>query len=103
MNVSHLAKAFHIGRVYLGIVLPSGRVVTNKTCTPPDAPDDTDSDSPWHHAGARYSHTAETGATYFLSPLPPPDETVTLTISYPRIGIDPATIPLDTTILIARA
>ncbi|NLU82154.1 hypothetical protein HCA44_05095 [Rhodococcus sp. HNM0569] len=24
MNVSHLAKAAHIGRVYLGIVLPSG-------------------------------------------------------------------------------
>ncbi|MFE5701645.1 hypothetical protein [Rhodococcus koreensis] len=35
VNVSHRIKAKHIGRIYLGVVLPNGKIVTNKTCTPP--------------------------------------------------------------------
>jgi hypothetical protein len=98
VNVSHRIKAKHIGRVYLGVVLPSGKIVTNKTCTPPQAPEDDDPTTPWLYGGRGYSSQSETRATYFISPRPDPSGIVTFTISYPLLGIDTASsIAVDST------
>ncbi|ORC17763.1 hypothetical protein [Rhodococcus qingshengii] len=75
---------------YLGLVLPDGRVVTNKTCRPQDAPEDSDTSSPWLHGSAGYSFDSGVGATYFLSPTPAPNGTITISLSYPEVGVDAA-------------
>lgn len=93
INLTHRLTA-HPHRVYLGVVLEDGSVVTNKKATPPQAPEDDDVSTPWLYAGTSYSSQTETGATYFLSP--PPSGTLTFTISYPELRIDqPATLLLD--------
>lgn len=98
VNVSHQVKAKHIGRIYLGVVLPNGKIVTNKTCTPPQAPEDDDPTTPWLYGGRSYNRQTETGSTYFISPLPEPDGIVTFTVSYRQLGIDTASsIIVDST------
>ncbi|MFI6428714.1 hypothetical protein [Rhodococcus oryzae] len=89
-NVSHRVKSKLTGHIYLGLVLPQGKVVTNKTCIPWDAPEDTDVATPWMYGAGGYSGQKETGATYFLSPRPDPGGIVTFTIAYPEVGIDTA-------------
>jgi hypothetical protein len=98
VNVSHRIKAKHIGRIYLGVVLPNGKIVTNKTCTPAQAPEDDDPTTPWLYGGPGYNRQTETGSTYFISPRPEPGGIVTFTISYPQLGIDTASsIVVDST------
>lgn len=100
INVTHRLRPPHEHRVYLGIVLPDGRIVSNKTATPPQAPADDDSATPWLYGGKSYSRQTETGATYFLSPLPQLAGHLVFTVVYPEIGLDkPATGKLDTATL----
>ncbi|MBP2527253.1 hypothetical protein [Rhodococcus sp. PvP104] len=75
---------------YLGLVLPDGKVVTNKTCRPQDAPEDSDTSSPWLHGSTGFSFDSGVGATYFLSPRPEPNGTITISLSYPEVGVDTA-------------
>ncbi|NLE80451.1 MAG: hypothetical protein GX610_12860 [Rhodococcus sp.] len=65
INLTHRPRKH---RVYLGIVLPDGMIVTNKKCTPPQAPEDDDPTTPWLYGGTSYHHQSETAAMYFLSP-----------------------------------
>lgn len=76
------------GSVYLGIVLPDGAVVTNKKCHVRYAPEDSDERTPWLHGARSTRQENETRTTYFLSPLPDRDGSLTATISYQEIGID---------------
>jgi hypothetical protein len=80
------------------VVLPSGKIVTNKTCTLPQAAEDDDPTTPWLYGGRGYNRQSETGASYFISPRPEPGGIVTFTISYPLLGIDTASsIVVDST------
>jgi hypothetical protein len=98
INLTHRFRRPHKHRIYLGIVLPDGKIATNKKCTPPQAPEDDDPTTPWLYGGKSYSRQSETGATYFLSPRPEGSSEVVFTISYPEIGIDRASsITLDFT------
>ncbi|WP_213578528.1 hypothetical protein [Rhodococcus sp. USK13] len=98
INLTHRIRRPFKHRIYLGIVLPDGKIVTNKKCTPPQAPEDDDLTTPWLYGGKSYSRQSETGATYFLSPRPEDSSELVFTIAYPEIGIDRASsIALDCT------
>ncbi|MFD6062987.1 hypothetical protein [Rhodococcus wratislaviensis] len=98
INLTHRFRRPPKHRIYLGIVLPDGKIATNKKCTPPQAPEDDDPATPWLYGGKSYSRQSETSATYFLSPRPEGSSEVVFTISYPEIGIDRASsITLDFT------
>ncbi|MGC0362601.1 hypothetical protein ABH922_000585 [Rhodococcus sp. 27YEA15] len=75
---------------YLGVVCPDGTVVTNKACLPSDAPQGSDTSSPWLHGSTGYSFDSGVGASYFLSPRPEPRATITVSLSYPEVGVDSA-------------
>lgn len=97
INVTHRLRPPHEHRVYLGLVLPDGRIVSNRAATPPQAPADNDLSTPWLYGGKSYSRQTETGATYFLSPLPQLSGQLVFTIVYPEIGLDkPATGQINT-------
>ncbi|WP_072806187.1 hypothetical protein [Rhodococcoides yunnanense] len=84
VNLTHRIRPPHRHRIYLGVVLPDGQVVTNTKSTPALAPEDDDLDTPWLYGGTSYSTKCETGASYFLSPLPSSTGRLTVTIAYPE-------------------
>lgn len=88
VNLGHRLKTRSSTRIYLGVALSDGRVVTNRTCDARNAPDPTDQRTPWLYGGSSRSSQHETRATYFLSPLPAPDQPFTITISYPECGLN---------------
>lgn len=97
INVTHRLRPPHKHRVYLGLVLPDGRIVSNKSATPSQAPADDDSLTPWLYGGRSYSRQTETVATYFLSPIPQLSGQLTFTVVYPEIGLNkPATVQINT-------
>ena len=76
-------------RIYLGLVLPTGKVVSNKKSFAWDAPDDDGATTPWLYGGRSNSRPTETGATYFLSPLPESGP-ITFSIAYEELGLNTA-------------
>ncbi|WP_237669801.1 hypothetical protein [Rhodococcus sp. BS-15] len=89
LNLTHRLRPPARHRIYLGLVLPTGKVVSNKKSFAWDAPEDDDATTPWLHGGRSYSRPTETGATYFLSPLPEPGP-ITFSIAYAELGLNTA-------------
>ncbi|MDV2478567.1 hypothetical protein F8M49_29850 [Rhodococcus zopfii] len=79
-----------VGRIYLGLVLPDGSIVTNKKSLAGHAPENSDTTTPWLYGGPVHREPTRVAATYFLSPRPEPGESVAITLSYKEIGINSA-------------
>ncbi len=89
LNLTHRVRPPAKHRIYLGLVLPTGNVVSNKKSFAWDAPEDDDATTPWLYGGRSYSRPTETGATYFLSPLPESGP-ITFSIAYAELGLNTA-------------
>ncbi|WP_139279693.1 hypothetical protein [Rhodococcoides yunnanense] len=89
LNLTHRMRPPAKHRIYLGLVLPTGKVVSNKESFAWDAPEDDDATTPWLYGGGSYSRPTETGATYFLSPLPESGP-ITFSIAYTELGLNTA-------------
>lgn len=89
LNLTHRLRPPAKHRIYLGLVLPTGKVVSNKKSFAWDAPEDDDETAPWLYGGRSYSRPTETGATYFLSPLPESGP-ITFSIAYEELGLNTA-------------
>ncbi|MGB3772012.1 MAG: hypothetical protein WBA00_12795 [Rhodococcus sp. (in: high G+C Gram-positive bacteria)] len=85
-HVSNSAKKQKL--FYLGIVLPSGSIVSNQKTALRYAPADDDSITPWLHAGALEESSTHLRASYFLSPHPGIGGELTFTISSTPLGIE---------------
>ncbi|MBY4112158.1 hypothetical protein HQO82_24625 [Rhodococcus fascians] len=89
LNLTHRVRPTAKHRIYLGLVLPTGKVVSNKKSFAWDAPEDDDATTPWLYGGGSYSRPTETGATYFLSPLPEFGP-IRFSIAYEELGLNTA-------------
>lgn len=89
LNLTHRERPPVRHGIYLGLVPPTGKVVSNKKSFAWDAPEDDDATTPWLYGGRSYSRPTETGATYFLSPLPEYGP-ITYSIAYAELGLNSA-------------
>jgi hypothetical protein len=89
LNLTHRVRPPAKHRIYLGLVLPTGKVVSNKKSFAWDAPEDDDETAPWLYGGRSYSRPTETGATYFLGPLPKSGP-ITFSIAYAELRLNTA-------------
>ncbi|WP_158726369.1 hypothetical protein [Tomitella fengzijianii] len=100
-NLSHRIKNRSVGRVYLGVILPDGTVVSNKRSHLHDAPEDEDRTTAWLYGGSSRSSSTETSASYFLSPSLPVSSVVKVTIAYPEAGLDiPLSVDVDYSMIV---